>query len=183
MGDEDIYAEEEIAGGGEELEVGEKSSALKELLPKLLRWVAIVIVAVIFIVTVVFFTMRIMTRGTTNQSYAVQSPEYATEPEVLSWYALDEIRTRTADKNPSTVIVQAKLGYEWENADIQTDLIQRSEIIYDSMRQYLSSKTAAELTPQTEMQVKQEMKEKINRLLSAGNIQEIIFMDYNTFSY
>jgi len=182
MGDEDIYAEEDVSGG-EELEVGEKSNAIKELLPKLLKWVAIVIVAVIFIVTIVFFTMRIMTRGTTNQSYAVQSPEYATEPEVMSWYALEEIRTRTADKNPSTVIIKAKLGYEWENADIQTDLIQRSEIIYDAMRQYLSSKTASELTPQTEMQIKQEMKEKINRLISAGKIQEIVFMQYNIFQY
>ncbi len=182
MGDEDIYAEEEISGG-DELEVGEKSSAIKELLPKLLKWVAVVLVAVIFIVTVVFFTMKILMRGTTNQSVAVQSPEYATEPPVLWWYALDEIRTRTADKNPSTVIIKAKLGYEFENADVQTDLIQRSEIIYDAMRQFLSSKTAAELTPQTEMQLKQEMKEKINRLLSAGKIQEIVFMSYNIFQY
>lgn len=182
MGDEDIYAEEEV-GGGEELAVGEKSNALKELLPKILKWVAIVLVAVIFIVTVVFFTMRILSQGTTNQSYAVQSPEYATEPDVMSWYALEEIRTRTADKNPSTVIIKAKLGYEWENADVQTDLIQRSEIIYDAMRQFLSSKTADELTPQTEMQVKQEMKEKINRLISAGKIQEIIFMEYNIFQF
>ena len=182
MGDEDIYAEEEVVGG-EELEVGEKSSAVKELLPKLLKWVAVVIVAVIFIVTVVFFTMKIMTQGTTNQSYAVQSPEYETEPEVLSWYALDEIRTRTADRDPSTVIIKAKLGYEFQNASLQTDLIQRSEIIYDSLRMYLSSKTAAELTPQTEAQIKLEMKEKINRLISAGKVQEIVFMEYNVFQY
>ncbi len=182
MGDEDIYAEEEVAGDGE-LEVGEQSSAIKELLPRILKWVAIVVVAIIFIVTVVFFTMKIMMKGTTNKSYAVQSPEYATEPDILWWYQLDEIRTRTADKNPSTVIISAKLGYEMENTDIQTDIISRSEIIYDAMRQYLSSKTAAELTPQTEMQLKQEMKEKINRLLSAGKVQEIVFMDYNVFQY
>ncbi|MDC7125700.1 MAG: flagellar basal body-associated FliL family protein [Spirochaetales bacterium] len=183
MGDEDIYTDD--GGDGGALDAGQPSSpsAIKELLPKILKWVAIVVVAIIFIVTVVFFTMKVMNQGTTNQSYAVQSPEYETEPEVYSWYGLDEIRTRTADKNPATVIIKAKLGYEWENADIQTDLIQRSEIIYDAMRQFLSSKTAAELTPQTEMQIKQEMKEKINRLISAGKIQEIVFMEYNIFQY
>jgi flagellar basal body-associated protein FliL len=48
---------------------------------------------------------------------------------------------------------------------------------------YLSSKTAAELTPQTEAQIKLEMKEKINRLISAGKVQEIVFMEYNVFQY
>lgn len=180
MSDDDVYADDipneevEIGGGG--------AKKLKALLPNILKWVAIVIVAIIFIVTIVFFTLKVMNRGTTNQSFAIQSPEYKTEPKVLSWYALEEIRTRTADQSQSTVIIKAKLGYEEGNADIQTDLIQRSEMIYDALRYYLSTKTVAELTPQSEMQLKQEMKEKINRLIT-GKIQEVVFMEYNIFQY
>ena len=138
MGDEDIYAEEEISGG-DELEVGEKSSAIKELLPKTAQvGLLVVLVAVIFIVTVVFLYYENSYAGY-NKSELWLFSLLNMQPNLrdnLWWYALDEIRTRTADKNPSTVIIKAKLGYEFENADVQTDLIQRSEIIYDAMRQY-----------------------------------------------
>ena len=65
MADDDIYTDEDVTGG-QELEVGERSSFIKTMLPRLLKWVAIGLAAIIFIVTVVFLTMRILNRGTTG---------------------------------------------------------------------------------------------------------------------
>lgn len=184
MADEDIYSEEDIEGGGD-LEVGgSKGGFFKEILPKVLKWVILVLVAIIFTVTVVVVTLRIMNRGTVAQSYAPVSEAFEAEPEILSWYGIEEVRTRTADQNPQTVIVKMKLGYEKESKDMQTDLIARTEYIYDAVRRYFSMKTAAELTPQSEEQIKEELKEIINRIVSSGTkVQEIVFMDFSVFNY
>jgi len=182
MGDEDIYAEEDVTGG-QDLEVGKKRGFIPAFILKSLKWVALGLAAIIFIVTVVVVTMRIMGRGAAGQTTQPVSEAYEAKPPQYSWYALEEIRTRTADKNPSTVIVTAKLGYEKDNKEMQTELIAQRELIYDMMRQHLSTKTAAELTPQNEEQIKEELRRKINGILSVTTVERIVFMDYNVFEF
>ncbi len=182
MGDEEIFSEEDVSGG-DELEVGKKGGFLPAIVLVILKWVAIALVAVIFIVTIVYFTMKVMNKGTVNQSYPAVSEEYQGKIPVYEWYEIDEIRGRTADIPPATVIVRAKLGYDKDDKDMQTDLIARTEQIYDFMRRYFSTKTSAELTPQTEAEVKMDLKEGINRIMAAGKVREIVFYEYNVFEF
>jgi len=182
MGDEDIYAEEDITGG-QDLEVGKKRGFIPAFVLKSLKWVALGLAAIIFIVTVVFVTMKILNRGATGQTTQPVSEAYVDTPPQYSWYEIEEIRTRTADRNPATVVVLAKLGYEKENKEMQTELIAQRELIYDLMRQHLSTKTSAELTPQNEQQIKEELRRKINGILKNTTVEKIVFYDYNVFEF
>ncbi len=183
MADDDIYDDGDVAGG-QELEVGEKSSLVKTLIPKLLKWVAIVLAALIFIVTVVFFTMKILNRGTTGMTQPASSEVMIAKTPTYDWFSIEEIRTRTGDEPAATVIVQVKLGYETGSKEIQGELVKRENQIFDLIRQYLSKKTKDDLATSNEAAVKQEIREQINRLLTQGNaVQQIIFMEYNVYDF
>ncbi len=189
MGDEDQafdagFDGEDVAGieapGGEEKKGGFVGGALL----KILKFAAMGIGAIIFIVTVVIITMRIMNKGNQSQSYPVVSEEYEAKPEQLQWYDnIPEIRTRTSDQNSVTIIVKVNLGYEVEDKVLQTELIQRTPRIQDLIRQYFAQKTSAQLTPAHEEELKTELKEKINFMLDDGQIKEVIFLDYNIMEF
>jgi flagellar FliL protein len=184
MADDDIYEDGDAGGGGSELEVGAKSSLIKTLLPKILKWVAIIVAAVIFIVTVVFFTMRILNRGTTGMTQANASDVLVAKTPAYDWYSIAEIRTRTADQPPATVIVEILMGYESGSKAVQGELVRRDNQIFDLARQYFSRKTREDLSPNNEAVVKLELQEQFNRLLTIGNaVQQIVFKQYNVYDF
>ena len=145
MSDEEVFAEDEIAGGdGQEL--GGKTGFIPAVVLRLLKWVALGLAAVIFIVTIVVITVGFLNKGPQNVVYPSDSVEYNEVPDILQWYDLKEIRVRTADDEPITVVIHPKLGYEMENTAVQTDLIARNEIIVDRIRGFFASKLGSELT-------------------------------------
>ncbi len=182
MSDEEVFAEEEIAGG-EGQELGGKTGFIPAVVLRLLKWVALGLGAVIFIVTIVVVTVSILNKGPQNVVYPSDSLEYSELPDILQWYDLKEIRVRTADEQPITVIIHPKLGYEMENTAIQTDLIARNEIIVDRIRSFFANKKASELTADKEKQIKNELKQAINKLVEKQSVQEIIFLEYNTIEF
>jgi flagellar FliL protein len=181
MGDEEYLNEEEVAGGGEE--GGERRGIIPAMLLKILKWVAIGIAGIIFIVTVVVITVNIMDRGPQAEAYPSASEEYRGSQPILQWYDIPEIRGRTADDTPYTVIVDPKLGYELENNKIQSELIARREQIIDIMRQYFSKRKANELTPQHEQEIKEELTERINGIMSSKGIEQIVFLQFNVIEF
>lgn len=186
MADDDNALEEGLAGPEQELapSEGKQGGLLSGMLLKILKFVALGIGAIIFIVTVVIVTMRIAGRGTQAQSYPAVSEEYEGTQPVLSWYsAIDEIRGRTADENPNTVIVKVGLGYEKDNKTIQTELVSRTPRLRDIIRQFFTEKTASELKPQYEEELKAELKERINRVLTGGKIDDVIFLEFNVVEF
>jgi flagellar FliL protein len=186
MGDEDQSFSEGLAGEDQDFAGEEKSGGLLAgALLKVLKYVAMAVGAIIFIVTVVIITNRILDRGGESITYVQQvSPEYSSKPEELSWYQnIEEIRGRTADRNPVTVIASVALGYEKENKVIQTELISRTPRLRDMIRSFFSQKTAAELQPQYEEELKVELKEKINSILTQGQIREVIFLEFNVVEF
>ncbi len=183
MADDDIYTDDDVTGG-QELEVGEKSSFIKTMLPRLLKWVAIGLAAIIFIVTVVFVTMKILNRGTTGLTQPAASEVMVAKTPTYTWFSIEEVRSRTADNPPATVIVKVKLGYEEGSKEIQGELVKRQDQIFDLIRSYFSKRRKDDLTPHTEGAVKQELREQINRLLTNANaVQDIIFMEYNVYEF
>ncbi|HDQ14863.1 MAG TPA: flagellar basal body-associated protein FliL [Sediminispirochaeta sp.] len=183
MGDEEVFDAGDVAGGGAEEESGGKRKLIPAAVLKILRWVALGLAAIIFIVTVVVITVSIMTRGPQAGAYPAPSQEYSGELEILWWYDIPEIRTRTSDENPYTVIIDPKLGYEQENKKIQTELIARKEQIIDMMRRYFSGKTASELSPQYEPEIKAELKQMINRAMTGKGIEDIVFLQFNVIEF
>lgn len=179
MADEDTFLDEEVAPGGD-VEVGQKTGFVSALLLKILKWAAVAIAAIIFIVTVVFFTMRVMNRGTRPATVPAVSEEYRATPKTLMWYDnFQDIRTRTADEANYTVIAKVGLGYDGGNNALYNEIVERTPRLQDLIRSYFTGKTAQEVLPKNEEIVKQELMNRVNAILSNGKVEAVIFYEYN----
>ncbi len=143
---------------------------------RLLMWIGIALGAVIFVVTVVIVTVNIvnkqgkpMTQVALGESYQRASPEYE------YFTTLGEIRTRTIDNEPSSIVVKINLGFEKGDKDTPTMLTARIHQMRDRLRNYFSSKTADYLAPKNEQRLKEEIREDLNNMLSKPAIKEVLF--------
>lgn len=179
MADDESFLDEDVTGG-QDVEVSQKTGFIPALAFKILKWAAIAIAAIIFIVTVVVITTRILGRGTSSGSVPVVSEQYTTKPPVLSWYdTFDDIRTRTSDETAFTVIAKVALGYKKDDKDISNELTERKSRLQDIIRSYFTQKTAIEVMPKNEALIKEELKERVNAVMTKGRIEQVIFLEYN----
>ncbi|ULQ59798.1 flagellar basal body protein FliL [Brucepastera parasyntrophica] len=154
---------------------GKKGSGL---FPQLLKWVAIVLGALIFIVTVVVITVNIISGSGKNQTSIPSSEEYVGVREVLQWYqAVGTIQTRTSDPIPASVLVDIALGYTFDDKATPTELTSRLVELKDFLRSYFNRKTVNEL--RNEEKVKIEIRNYINdNILSKTKIKDVRFTRY-----
>lgn len=180
MSDDDRFLEEDSAVS-EDTQSGRKVGILPAVLIKILKWTALILAAVIFIVTVVVITVQFLNGGNNQRSaIAVTSEAYEGRPPVLEYFNnIGEVRCRTSDEATYTVLIEPSIGYDPKNKQLQTELISRTPQLRDMVRAYFSSKTADQLRPENETALKLELKEMINRLLTQGKIKEIIFPSFN----
>lgn len=188
MGDEDRAFDEGFVGDEADIAPleGEKQGGfLGGALLKILKFAAMGIGAIIFIVTVVIITMRVIDRGNQPQGgFEATSTEMQDAPQELMWYDnIPEIRTRTSDENAVTVIVKVNLGYKEEDKATQSELISRTPRLQDMIRSFFAEKTASQLQPRHEQELKEELEAKINQVLSNGRIEEVIFLDFNIMEF
>lgn len=171
--DDDLNLEGGEAGTGET--GGKKGSGM---LPMLLKWVAIVLGALIFIVTIVVVTVNIMGGAGKSQTTIPISEEYTGLREVLQWYqAVGTIQTRTSDSIPASVVVEIALGYSTDDKTISAELSARIVELKDFLRSYFRRKTAAEL--RNEEKIKIELRNSINdNILSRSKIKDVRFTKY-----
>lgn len=172
--DEAMGLDEEEAGASS----AKKSGGMGGLLPTLLKWVAIGLGAIILIVTVVIITMKIVGGGTSSQPVVPVAEEYTARKEVLDWYSsLGTIRTKTSETTPATVVVEVVLGYKHEDKATSTEITQRTIELKDFLRRYFTQKTADELRPQNEENLKIEIRNAINdNILSSSKIKDVRFL-------
>ena len=133
------------------------------LIPMLIKWVAIVLVALIFIVTVVVITMNIRDKKGSSHSISPVSEEYRETRDVLQWYqAIGILKVHTADRIPATLIVDVALGYTNNDKSTPQEL----------------SATTAEL--RQEEKIKIEIKHEINdNVLTKNKIKDVRFTQYD----
>lgn len=148
------------------------------LIPQLLKWVAIVLGALIFIVTVVVITVSIMGGTGANQTAIPVSEEYTGVREVLQWYtAIGTIQTRTMDNIPASVVADLALGYTMDDKTTPSELTSRLVELKDYLRSFFQHKTAAEL--RNEDKIKIEIRNSINdNILSTSKIKDVRFTKY-----
>ncbi len=177
MADDDMNLDDgDLGGGGSS---PKKGGALGGLLPGLLKWVAIAVGAIILIVTVVVITMSVMGSNSPSTTYIPINEEYTPQREVYSWYeSLPDIRAKTYDTIPASVIVKVVLGYEVDDATASTEITQRRVELQDYLRKYFSSKKRVELTPMNEDALKLEIKNDINDLLTQSSIKDVRFLSF-----
>ncbi len=145
----------------------------------LLKWIGIGLGAVIFIVVIVVVTVGLlnqqakpMTDIPTSEDFIGTTPIYAT------FTTIEQISTNTIDKEPWAIIVKINLAYEITDKQVADELNQRRYQIQDDLRNFFSTKTIAQLLPERERMLKEEIRERLNRLLSKPSLKDVYFQDF-----
>jgi len=163
------------------LDTTKKASGLAALLPNLLKFVAIGIGALIFIVTVSVITYNILNKGGQSQTaIPVNSPFVGARPEYAMYSAIGVIRTSTRDTIPYTVAVDMVIGYDTTDSAAGAEFAARQVELQDFVRSFFRSKTADELRPENEAKLKQEIIEQLNtKILNTARARIILFKQFD----
>ena len=165
--------------GGESpgIETPKKASGLAALLPNLLKFVAIGLGALIFIVTVSVVTYNILNKGGQSQTVIpANSPFVGARPQYSVFTAIGTIRTSTKDPIPYAVVVDMVVGYDLNDNSASTELTARLYELRDFVRMFFRSKMADELKPENEARLKQEIVELLNtKVLNSARARIILF--------
>jgi len=157
---------------------GGGGGALGALLPTILKFAAIGIGALIFIVTVSVITYNIMNKGGKTQTVTTDptSPYVGKRPNYDMYTQIGSITTKTRDATNYSVTVVMNLGYDQGDLVAYSELSSRQYELRDFVRNYFTSKYAAELEPENEARLKQDIKEILNtRFLDTAKIRLVLF--------
>jgi flagellar FliL protein len=171
-----------LGDGGDAQETGggakKKAGGLVALLPNLLKFVAIGLGAVIFIITVTVITFNFMNKsGKSRTMVAASSPAFiGKRPEYLYFNSIGTVRCRTKDPTSHSVVVDLAIGYDMNDKNAATELTTRLYELQDFVRNFFSSKYAAELATENEARLKTDIMEALNtRVLNSSKAKNIVF--------
>jgi flagellar FliL protein len=155
-----------------------KRGGLALLLPTILKFAAIGIGALIFIVTVAAITYSIMNKGGKSQTVIpdAASPYIGKRPVYTYYTGIGTINTRTRDDKSQSVTIVMNIGYDVDDAESYMELNSRQLELQDFLRNYFSGKYAIELKPENETRLKQDIKDILNnRFLDTAKVRNIVF--------
>jgi flagellar FliL protein len=166
---EDV-SEDSAAGGG-------RGRSGAGLLPKLLKFIAIGLGALIFIVTVAVITFNIMNKGGKSQTVVPETDSYVAVKKQYSMFTLiGNVSTRTRDPTPWNVSVDMIIGYDFNDNATAGELSSRLYELRDFVRRYFNGKSAEELQPENETRIKNEIRELLNTtILDKARVRIILF--------
>jgi len=155
---------------------GKPKGSSTGFLPTLLKFIAIGLGALIFIVTVAVITFKILSSRGESQTVLDPTSEYiGTRPQYATFSLIGQINTRSRDQN-HTVVVDMLIEYDLNNNAAQTELTGRVNQLRDFTRNYFASKYYSELEPENEGRIKQEIREILNtRYLDTAKVRGILF--------
>jgi flagellar FliL protein len=163
------------SGGGKK----KKGGALGALLPTILKFAAIGLGALVFIVTVAVITYNLMNKGGKTQTVVTDpsSPYIGKRPNYAMYTGIGPITTKTRDSESTyTVTVVMNLGYDMEDTAASSELSGRQYELRDFVRSYFTGKYATELMPENESRLKQDIKEILNtRFLDTAKVRIVLF--------
>jgi len=151
---------------------------LGNLLPTILKFAAIGLGALIFIVTVSVITYNIMSKGGKSQTVISDpsSPYMGKRPEYSYYDSLGQMTVKTRDPVGYNVSVEMIIGYNFNDQAATMELVSRKFELRDFMRRYFSGKYAAELAPEREEELKRDIREQLNtRFLDTARAYLILF--------
>jgi flagellar FliL protein len=177
---DDLDVEDIDDGGSPDAgNIGKKKGGLGALLPTILKFVAIGLGALVFIVTVSIITYNIMNKGgkSTTVISDPMSPYIGKRPEYAMYTLIGSVTTRTKDPPPgSSVTVDMIIGYDLNDQSAQTELTSRQYELRDFVRRYFTGKFASDLVPEKEEEIKKEIREQLNtRFLDTARARIILF--------
>ena len=178
MGDEDqtlIDSEESTE------EESSKSKGLSALLTGLLKWVAVAIGVIVVAGTTSFVIVNGVSprAGSNGNELARISPLVQAKRAPLENYdEIEAIRGVTSDEEQAIFTLQVSLLYEMGNTTVNTELISRKREIQNLVFLHVSQKSAEDLRPEYYTTLQEELKQLINRVLSQGRIEQVVFREF-----
>ena len=110
----------------------------------------------------------------------VSAPEKDGKTESVAYYDLiSDIRSRTTGEPVHTVVAKFALGYNPQDPTVFNAIRENQLEIASLLAGYFTEKTAEQVAPQNEKQIKQELVQRINSILKEGRIEDILFIEYN----
>jgi len=160
----------------EETTSAKKKGGLGALLPTILKIAAIGIAAVIFIVTVVVITTRVMRDGGRAASPPdITSPYVGRRPTFQFFEGIGEVQTSTRDGNHQVRVVM-NIGFDLNDTVTASELSMRRLELRDFTRRHFAAKFADDLRPENEERIRREIIEILNtRFLDTGRVRLILF--------
>lgn len=160
-------------------ETGKKSGPLPEFLILILKIVAAAIGLILLSAVVSYFVFTFIAGEGAIQTQVDYSENYSTKPPILLWWAAGEIRAQTRDTPSKSVILEIQMGYDPANQKILTELNSRRAQITDMIRGYIAQQRNDDLL--REVELKEAFRTRVNQMLSEGQIQEVVFINFTTF--
>jgi len=165
-----------FAEGGEAEAAPAKAKGAGPGILRILMIVGIALGAVILIVTVVVVTVNIMNSGGKAVASQPLSEAYQASTPIFQYIeTISEIRTATNDKEPHSAIVKISIGMDKEDKEGPIEINARAPQIRDMLRAFFAKKTAEELGPDREGELKQEVLERLNGMLTKRMVKEVLF--------
>ena len=155
-----------------------KGGVLGALLPTILKFTAIGIGALIFIVTVSVITYNVMNKGGKSQTMVTDpsSPYIGRRPIFATYNGIGQVTTKTRDEKSHSITVVMHLQYDQDDANAYAELNGRQYELRDFVRNYFAGKYISELRPENEARLKREMQEILNtRFLDSGKVRGVLF--------
>jgi flagellar FliL protein len=171
---------EDVGAGAEDAGGPRRAGLLSGMLLTILKWAAIGIGVIIFVVTITVITVRAVTKGATTASgLAAVSPEYGPKQEPLATYSgIDQIRGQTADDPPAIFLLQLSLGYSVKDAPFSEEIGKRKSQIQGLILRDISMRTASELTASHWDELESELQNSINAIMTTGKIRKVDFLSF-----
>ncbi len=170
---------EDVGAGAEDVGGPRKPGIFSGALLTVLKWAAIAVAFAIVGGTVAFFVTRITMRGNEAQGLASGSPAYQPASPPLAYSdTIPAIRGNTSDPEPSSFTIELSLGYPQSDKQVGVEIGQRMREIQDLAFKYLSGKTAEDLGPRYYDLIQDDLRNRINGVLTTGKIERVTFRSY-----
>ncbi|MCL2520210.1 MAG: flagellar basal body-associated FliL family protein [Spirochaetaceae bacterium] len=146
-------------------------------LVKILTVVVGAILVLVFTVTVSVIVFTIMNRGNAGERLSGLSNQYIGVPD-FDFAEPIEIRGRTNDRVPRTFVVTVVLGYRMGETATSEEIMRRRSQLQDLIRSFFSEQSVDDFAASNENQLKAELEQRINRILSRGSVSTILFTNF-----
>lgn len=180
MADEMFEDQEDVGSldDGGDSSGGKRFGFLSGVVIQVLKWLAIVVGAIVFVVTVTVVTVRMLGPGQSADARSVVESD-AFEVGIPQYSYFDNIpplRGATADDERFTYVVQISIAYPLDDEGINNELINKTIPITDRLLTYFSQQRRDRLLSQRE-QVKQEILQEINQIM-VEDVSDVFFVQY-----
>ena len=184
MADEEKFLEDDVTVEPEE-EGGEKAGFLPSLLINIFKWIAIGIAVIILVATVSWATFQLFLKGRTSSDVPEYSSKQTAADLKLEFYSSDllkQIRGTTVDIPPKSFMAIVSLGYDKGKTAVQTEIIEKNEIIHNQIVKFFGSKEASQLTTKNWGILEEEIESLINNgIMRSGLIRKVLIHELTPY--